>query len=250
MWPYAVRTLALRVPPGPCSRSGVSRAVWCPLHPALAGTLGVCWNGLIGTFLISEMGESWAGRIACKFFSYDNYSFSISSLLVFLALPWGEGWVRKSNGSSLEEPWALSREGPGSGGWFLGGYDEGTSCLRSPDEMWWCLELWWCGRLLEKPPQWKCPPGGVGLDGSPCCPSSWTHQIFSTQGAGRRLGQLGRARSWLTHQPAQMATWPGASFGAWCGSTTVWPGQVLVHCLGSRRIAYGQRRGHERERRD
>lgn len=64
--------------------------------------------------------------------------FSISSLVVFLALlRWGEGWVTKSNGFSWEQPWALSLEGPGSGGWFLGGYDGGTSCLRPPDEMCW-----------------------------------------------------------------------------------------------------------------
>ena len=33
-------------------------------HPALAGALGVCWDGFIGAFLMSEMEKSWVGRIA------------------------------------------------------------------------------------------------------------------------------------------------------------------------------------------
>lgn len=120
MWPCPVRTWALRVLPGLCSGSGVSRAVWCPSHPAGAGALGACCNGLMGAFLMSEMGKSWVEGIAYKFFSYDSSSFLSSSLLVFLDLPWSEGWVTKSNGLLWEEPWAASREGPGSGGWLLG----------------------------------------------------------------------------------------------------------------------------------
>lgn len=131
----------------------------------------------------------------------------------------------KSNEFSWEEPWAPSREGPGSGSLYLGGSDGGMSCPWPPDKMWWCLELWCVGGCCRSPLS-----GGVlqGLDGSWCCPSGWTHQVFSTQGASGRLGQLRRAMPWLLHQPAYMAT---------CSAVSPWAlmwqhhSQALVGCL-------------------
>lgn len=79
-----------------------------------------------------------------------------------------------------------------------------------------------CGRLLWKSPQWRCSSRGTGLDGSLCCPSGWTRQDFSTQGASGRLRQLRRAMPWLPHPPAYMATWPAVSPGH---------SQALVGCL-------------------
>lgn len=85
-----------RYPPGLCSRSGVSWAIWCPSHSAPAGALGPCCNGLIGAFLMSEMGQSWVERIGYNFFLCDSYSFFLLILVSFLRLTLG--WVIKSNG--------------------------------------------------------------------------------------------------------------------------------------------------------
>lgn len=200
MWLYTIRTLALRVPSRPCNRSGVSRAIWCLLHPALAGALGFCWNGLISAFLMSEMGKSWAGWIAYKFFSYNNYSLLYLVTACFLSFTLGRGM-------SHEISWVFMRRGLGTKQgrtreqWLIS-----RGLWRRPElsvaSRWNAVvprALMVCEAAGEAPSVEVSPQGVLGWIGSPCCPSSWTHQVFSTPGAGRRPGQLRRATSW--HAP-------------------------------------------------
>lgn len=149
----------------------------------------------------------------------------------------------KDQGVVADFSWAVREP------WAVHGLQSKCGDALSSDSMRGCRGNPLGGCVLSRCAGWGGGRCGCSIGWKPllsCNPRS--HQVFSTGGASRRLGQPGRV--YLACQPAQVVTWPGVRLRAWHSSPTAYPRWLLAHCLGSRQITYSRRKGDERERRN